>query len=204
MAFPIAAVQLVGTYFASRHQPDAQALDVLAFVLLAGSALALLFRRRHPVAVLATVAASIVVYHALDYPNGPIFLSLVVALFSAVLSGHRTAAWSVAGAAFVGYFVLAALVGRDGQPILNQAVAIGAWLLLVLVLAEFVRNRREQAVEAFRALEEEERRRSSEERLRIARELHDVLAHNISLINVQAGVALHLMDEPARAGAHAR
>ena len=50
-------------------------------------------------------------------------------------------------------------------------------------------------MEAWRTREEEAKRRASEERLRIARELHDVLAHNISLINVQAGVALHLMDE---------
>jgi signal transduction histidine kinase len=47
----------------------------------------------------------------------------------------------------------------------------------------------------FRARADDERRRRSEERLRVAQELHDVLAHNISLINVQAGVALHLMDE---------
>ena len=49
--------------------------------------------------------------------------------------------------------------------------------------------------EAWRVHEEETRRRASDERLRIARDLHDVVAHHISLMNVQAGVALHLMDE---------
>jgi signal transduction histidine kinase len=63
-----------------------------------------------------------------------------------------------------------------------------------------LRFRRERATARARTLEEEARRRTSEERLRIARELHDVVAHNISLINVQAGSALHLIDQqPERA-----
>jgi len=188
-------MQVGFTYLASRHQPEAQPLDALAYVLLAGSGLALLARKRHPVLVLAAVAAAVVTYHALGYANGPFFLSLVVALFGAVLGGHRRAAWITAGAAFAGYFVLAAVVGRQDTPVLGAAVGIGAWLLLLLVLAEFARTRRDQAVEAFHTRAEEERRRASDERLRVARELHDVLAHNISLINVQAGVALHLMDD---------
>jgi signal transduction histidine kinase len=170
-------------------------MDAFAYALLAGSGLALVARRRHPVLVLAAVAAAVVTYHALAYANGPFFLSLVIALMGAVLGGHRRAAWITAGAAFAGYFVLAQAVGRQDVPVLGQAAAIGAWLLLILVVAEFARTRRDQAVEAFHARAEEERRRASEERLRVARELHDVLAHNISLINVQAGVALHLMDE---------
>jgi signal transduction histidine kinase len=191
----VAVAQVGATYFASRHQADAQPMDALAYALLAGSGLALIARRRHPVLVLAAVAAAVVTYHALAYANGPFFLSLVVALFGAVLGGHRRAAWITAGAAFAGFFVLAELVGRQDVPVLGQAAAIGAWLLLILVAAEFARTRRDQAVEAFHARAEEERRRASDERLRVARELHDVLAHNISLINVQAGVALHLMDE---------
>jgi signal transduction histidine kinase len=191
----VAALQVGITYLASRHQVDAQPLDALAYVLLAGSGLVLASRRRHPVLVLAVVAAAVVTYHALAYANGPFFLSLAIALFGAVMGGHRRAAWITAGAAFAGYFVLAWLVGRQDEPILGAAVGIGSWLLLLLTAAEFVRARRDQAVEAFHTRAEEERRRASEERLRVARELHDVLAHNISLINVQAGVALHLMDE---------
>ena len=191
----VTVVQVVGTTFAARHQPEAQSLDVLAYVLVVGTGLALFFRRRHPVTVFAVVAGAVVVYHALGYADGPIFLSFVVAALGAVLDGKRVAAWAISGAAFVAYFVLAALTGRRDEPILGQVAGTAAWMLLILVVAEFIRTRRDQAVETYHARQEEERRRASEERLRVAQELHDVLAHNISLINVQAGVALHLMDE---------
>ena len=70
----------------------------------------------------------------------------------------------------------------------------------MLAVAELIRSRRDAFQQRARAEEEARRRREGEQRLELAQELHDVLAHHISLINVQAGVALHLIDEqPERA-----
>ena len=71
---------------------------------------------------------------------------------------------------------------------------------MLLGVAEAIRIRRERAIEAVRIREEEALRRASEERLRIARELHDALGHQLSLISVQSGVALHLSEELSEPG----
>jgi signal transduction histidine kinase len=81
-------------------------------------------------------------------------------------------------------------------------LALGGWLAVLVITAEVVRLRRERAADARSARAVDARRRASEERLQMARDLHDVIGHNISLINVQAGVGLDLMDtqpEAARA-----
>jgi signal transduction histidine kinase len=145
--------------------------------------------------VLATVFGTTLAYDLLGYAKGPIFLALVVAFFTAVTRGRRLVAWAVLGAGGFSFVWLGHWIGHDPAPTLGAMLGVPAWLLILLTVAEVVRTRRERAGEAWRAREEEARRRASEERLRIARELHDVLAHNISLINVQAGVALHLLDE---------
>ncbi len=83
----------------------------------------------------------------------------------------------------------------------QENLGIFAWTALAAAVGEAVRNRRafvdaiqERAERAERTREEEARRRVAEERMRIARELHDVVAHHIALVNVQAGVASHVMD----------
>jgi signal transduction histidine kinase len=184
------------TPLAARGQDNVESLDVLAFVLLLAGPAALVFRRRHPVPVLLVVLGVTLTYSVLDYPDGPVYLSLVVAFITAVMEGHRYAAVALAGVGFVCFPWLPYLVGDEPDPPSWLALGgLAAWLLVLLTVGEIIRVRRERVEELWRSRDEEARRRASEERLRIARDLHDVVAHHISLMNVQAGVALHLMDE---------
>ena len=185
--------QLVGTIGSASRQPDRHALDALAIVLVLAGPLALLWLRRAPVVVLWTVVAVTLTYLLRGYPYGPVMISAVVAVFSAVVMGHRTAAWLAVAALYVGHFSLRGVL-RAEQWSWGEALGVGAWALLILVAAEFARVRRERAGAARAARIEAEKRQANEERLRIARELHDTVAHHMSLINVQAGVALHLID----------
>jgi signal transduction histidine kinase len=191
----VALAQLGLTTLAARRQPDRQALDLLAYLLLAVGPVALLWRRRSPAVVLAVVMASNVLYFGLGYPYGPAWLALIVAFWTAVTGGARRVAWATAVVGLAAYFTLAALLDRVGPATAATIAAHLGWLLLVLSVSEIALAARQRRQAAERTRAEEARRRAGEERMRIARELHDVLAHNISLINVQAGVALHLMDE---------
>jgi len=141
------------------------------------------------------VFAATLGYFILGYSQGPIWILLIVAYVAAALQGHLREAAIVAVAAFVVIPWLDLLVHDGKAPSVASLVALAAWLILLLGVAEFARVRRERAAEAARIAEEEELRRASEERLRIARELHDALGHHLSLINVQSGVALHLNEQ---------
>jgi signal transduction histidine kinase len=118
----------------------------------------------------------------------------VVAYFTAAIYGRRPVAWGVLAVGYVAFLWLGDVLGTEPGPTLGQVLGLGAWLLVLAAVAEFVRTGRERSREARRIHDEQDRRRASEERLAMAREIHDVLAHSLSLINVQAGVALHLMD----------
>jgi signal transduction histidine kinase len=192
----VGVVQLALTSLAAHRQPERQALDLVAYLLLAVGPVALFWRWRSPALVLGVVMAASVLYFALGYPYGPAWLALIVAIWTAVTSGARRAAWVTAFVGLAAYFVLAAVFDR-GAPVASVPAVLAhlGWLLVVLAAAEVATASRQRRQAAERTRAEEARRRAGEERMRIARELHDVLAHNISLINVQAGVALHLMDE---------
>ena len=195
VAVAVAAVQVAGSYFAGEHHPGHRHFDVWAFLLLAAGPAALLARRRAPALVLAAVLGVTLTYSLVGYADGPIFIALIFAFFSAVMAGRRLVAWITLGVGYVGFVWLTYLVGTHPRPSYGEIFGTAAWLLVLGTISEVVRGRRDRAAESWRSREEEARRRATEERLRIAQELHDVLAHNISLINVQASVALHLMDD---------
>jgi signal transduction histidine kinase len=205
LAAVVAFLQLVGTNGAARGEDRGWSMGVVAAVLLLAGPVGLLVRRRLPELSLgvAFAAAAAFPLTQTNEPDGPAgFPALIVALFSAMLAGRRAFGWGTIAVGYVAFVWLPWLVSDESPPGLGDALGLAAWLLLMGTAAEAVRVRRErraemahaQAEEAH-ARAEEARRRASEERLLIAHELHDVLAHNISLINVQAGVALHLLEE---------
>ena len=195
VAAGLTAFILVGTYFASHGQPLRRGFDVWAALLIVAAGGALFVRRTHPVAALAAVFAAVLVYWAAGYAGGPIWLALVVSFVGAVIRGHRLAAGSIAAVGFAVIPWLDTILRDRPAPSAVSLAGLAAWLLVLFGVGEAVRVRRERVAETALIREEETLRRASEERLRIARELHDALGHHLSLINVQAGVALHVHEE---------
>ncbi|MFF0260432.1 sensor histidine kinase [Streptomyces microflavus] len=197
-------VAVVGLFTASDaavNDPGYRQDDALTWALLAVSLVALAFRRRRPVAVLCVTGAACAGWALHGHIGELLNLPVIVALYTvAVLGDRRRTLWTGLAAAAVSG-VVALIVGRDvvnpqGLPVLEMV-----WPLVPLLLGEAVRTRREllaeYAARAARAEEEREReadRRVRQERVRVAREIHDILAHTVSAMTVQAGVALDALD----------
>lgn len=187
-------VQVVGTLGAAHNQPDRRPLDALAAALVLAGPTALLGLRRAPLAVLAATFAVVALYLGRGYPYGPVVVSAGLSLVGAVQLADRRRVWLVTALGLAA--VTAGHALAPGQRFgWWQPVAVAGWIGLLLAGAELVRARRAQLRQAALAAEQERQRRAGEVRLRVAQELHDTLAHTISLINVQASVALHLLDE---------
>ncbi|GAA3924827.1 two-component sensor histidine kinase [Amorphoplanes auranticolor] len=173
---------------------DDRPLMPLGWALLIASSAALLARHRFPVAVLIVTAATTLTYYPLGFPDAPIVLNLVIALYT--VARVRGVLLSVVTAG-----LLAVAASAAAEEPFQVAIGVVPVLLLPVVLGELARIRARQTAQAEERarlaevnLESEALRRAAEERLRIARELHDVLAHQVSLINVQAGAALHTRE----------
>jgi len=203
LALPLVllAVQLTGAAVAGGtfhlFSPP-RALGALDWVLLVAGPVALVARRRHPVPALWVCLAATLPWSS---GSGWAHVSFIIAFFVAATAGKRYPAWLALALTFVWTIWLAPLIYGYAVPA-NDALALAGWLLAVAIAAEATRIRGERAAVTRASRQLDQRRQQSEERLRVARDLHDVIGHNISLINVQASMGLDLMDsqpEQARA-----
>ncbi|TPQ15892.1 sensor histidine kinase [Streptomyces sporangiiformans] len=171
--------------------------DALGWALLLTAHVPLVWRRRHPVLVLLAALVCVAPYHALDNNHAAPIPATMLVLYTVAATGtaRRTL---LTGAAVLGVtLIINALTNPDG---VLEVLRISGWVIAVLFCGIDVRYYRqyvasivERAVRAERTREEEARRRVAEERLRIARDLHDLLAHSITLIGVQTSVAAHVL-----------
>ena len=192
LAAGLAAFGVYGTLGAAGNQPASRPPGTLGWGLLLVASAAVAFRRRHPRAVLAVTAAATAGWLAARHPYGPAFLPLCVAVYTAAASAPRRRFPALAGWVGALLVALVTLGGTDGdEPAADQLprLLLAFGLLLGVPLwagwAAGVRGRRAT---------QEARLRAGEERLRVARELHDVVSHSIAMINFRAGVALHVLD----------
>ncbi len=191
----LSAITVAGTAISGLRQHPVHPLDVVGILLLLVTPGALLVvRRRGAVAIAATVAAvgAAAGYVALGYPWGPFFLPLIALVGVLASTGQRWLGRSAAVGALVA--VLGAVQVRGEQPGIVLVTVAVAWLAVALTVGEASLGRRERFQEMRAARFAREQTAVAAERLRIAQELHDVLGHSLSAINVQAGVGLHLMD----------
>ncbi|GAA1481631.1 histidine kinase [Gordonia sinesedis] len=198
VAVVLGVVQIGGSIGAAEGQAGMRAIDPPGLGLLVVGPLALVVARVRPAPAVLAAGAAAGGWVALGYPYGPVFISYAVLSLVALARGHRWATWSAAAFVGAGQVLRGAIAPDAGWSWLATGWLL-AWIVVVLAVAELVRARRERAGAARAARQEALRRRAGEERLLIAQELHDVVAHHMSLINVQAGVALHLADRRPQA-----
>jgi len=212
LATVVTAALLVATVVVDRGaEPEARSFDALAalLVVVAGGVLAL--HRRAPMVVLGVTTTALAIYSLRDYSGGPVYFTWTAAIFAVSAARGPTRTWG--GAALSTAVVLVTAFGGGGyvagsrlvegrHPTGVVATLFVSWAGGALLLGGSVRGRRtelaameERARHLAETRDEEARRRVAEERLRIARDLHDSVAHSMASISVQAGVGAHVLDE---------
>jgi len=182
----VGLIGLLGSYF---HGSFAW----FGVVLVVIEAAPLWWRRRFPVPVLAFVVFAEVAKWALQVSNDPSGPALVFAVYAVSVYDRTRARLFVAVAAIVLIALAVALLVLGQFPVSRTLIPAGATSLVAWVIGDYIRGRRAFLMELIarhrRESEASRRQAVEDERLRIARELHDVVAHNVSLMAIQAGAA---------------
>lgn len=207
-----AAVVTIGLVAVSGHIPPVEGergLDALGYVLVVVAGAAMALCRRLPAVALAVTTVVVAFYILGDYAGGPIFLTGWFALVS--LSWRQSRRAGIVGAAVLcgGVLILAA-AAEDGEVVPALFLVFLGWSAAAVLAGDVLRSRRvrmaeleERAQDMERTREEEAGRRMAEERLRIARDIHDSVAHAMTSINVQAGAAAHVLERRPEAAKEA-
>jgi signal transduction histidine kinase len=199
IAAVVIAISVGATYASAGWHHGPPTAGIATYVLLAIGGASLMARRRYPVGVLA-VTLAIAIWPGAASQARLIWIALIVAFFTAVQARRRAAAIASLVIGYAASVWPPWLIGSHGHASAGFAVGLALGLLFLLAVAEVIRARGQRTAALEHSRQEELRRQAGEERMRIARDLHDVVAHNISVINVQANTALHLMDrQPDRA-----
>ncbi|MER7534880.1 histidine kinase [Streptomyces sp. NPDC097704] len=169
---------------------DGRRPDAVGWVLLLAAHVPLAWRRKAPMPVLVAVVACVAPYHAMDFMHlAPIPASLT-ALYTVASTG-RVRRTVLVGLAVTSVTLTMQLFVNPHQ--LVELLRNSGWVIATLVFGASIRLYRQLVASVVERAEREAERKVAEERLRIARDLHDLLAHSITLIGVQTSVAAHLL-----------
>jgi signal transduction histidine kinase len=183
--------------FRSQHIPPEPAV---ALLLVVAACLILALKRRYPLTVLLVSTAAVVTYSALGFVNGAVLLAPAIALFAVAQAVSWRRAVALAALTLAALMASTGLANPFGSPTGGGFYLIPALIAAALFGGIAVSNRRAYVTSIAERAEEEAKRRVDDERLRIARELHDIVAHSMATISVQAGAAEHVLkSNPAAA-----
>jgi len=174
------------------HLTQTQGLVSIGIALL--GPLALIGARRFPGPVVALTAIGASLDLIFNEHPGPPYIALAFGIVSAIVRNARVWAWISIAVAWVATIAVALALGDD-RFTAGRIAGTTLGILIVVGIGEGIRGRRDRMAEFRRRVSQRRQTEVQAERVRIARELHDVLAHSLSQINVQAGVGLHLMDK---------
>ncbi|WP_119295356.1 sensor histidine kinase [Streptomyces sp. YIM 130001] len=195
----VSAFVIAWTLIVTRYESETTSRALGGWLLIVVGCGALYFRRRRPVAVAALTLLACAAYYPVSVYDGPLMVTFAIALYTVAAEGRFVAAVILAVVALIAVALGEFTQSSDTRQIDDTSLAmLSGWLISLVAIgraqrtrSEYLHEAEQRALAAEREQEARAEQSAGEERLRIAHELHDVLGHSISLVNVQSSAALH-------------